>query len=362
MSTEPTRDELLARIVARALRIRRRRAQQRAAGLVCMLAAAIAVPTWIGLAGNENESTGVIANQPTTVVPPPSVVSPPSTTTTELPPTTTTTTAPGSPPQAVAVVKGRLALVSTATGRIERYITEELPGGGASDPTLAPDGRTVYFSRGDGTCVAHLAAVSLDGGPERIVASRDNAVNAGPSISSDGRWLSYRQSLCDLQAGAPGRDSDVILDLVTRQERRIETDAESGIAAQRALNSDGSRLLTMSLGFFSVREVRTGKILLVVDDTNYCLRSPIWIDDAAIAMIDACTPGTVALVRIDPTTGQRLASTRLPQANSFSAIVFDRSGRHLLLGVLDESSGQSTYFLIEGDQSRRLGVFDGMTW
>ncbi len=353
MSTEPTRDELLARIVAKAQRIRRRRAQMGAAGVICMVAAALVVPAWMGVARRDHKTTGIVAN-------PPSVVAPSTTTTTM--PHTTTTAVPGAPPrQAVAVVNGRLALVSTATGRIERYITEALPGGGASDPTLTPDGTTVYFSRGDGTCAAHLASVSLDGGPEQIVvASRDNSVNSAPSLSADGRWLTYRHSLCNLQAGAPGRDSVVIRDLTTRQERRIELDPEQGVVPQRALNSDGTRVLTESLGFFSVRDVGSGKSLLVVDDANYCFRSPTWVDDTSIALIDTCTPGKAALVRIDPATGKHLSDVPLFSAKS-SQILFERHGQHLLLGLTEES-GRSTYFLVDGTRTRRLGAFDGITW
>ena len=73
----------------------------------------------------------------------------------------------GMPSRFVAGLDGRIVIVSAGTGRVVRSLTSDVPGGGAANPAVTPDGRTVWFSRGDGTCAAHLASVPLAGGAER---------------------------------------------------------------------------------------------------------------------------------------------------------------------------------------------------
>ena len=73
----------------------------------------------------------------------------------------------GLPAEFVAELHARIVVVSAATGRVVRRLTADQAGGGASDPAVSPDGRTVWFSRGDGSCAAHLASVPAAGGPER---------------------------------------------------------------------------------------------------------------------------------------------------------------------------------------------------
>ncbi|HYH51998.1 MAG TPA: hypothetical protein VEG38_20830, partial [Acidimicrobiia bacterium] len=63
------------------------------------------------------------------------------------------------PARFVAELDGRIVVVSAETGRVERHLTSDKPGGGASDPAVSPDGRTVWFARDDGSCASHLASV-----------------------------------------------------------------------------------------------------------------------------------------------------------------------------------------------------------
>jgi hypothetical protein len=64
---------------------------------------------------------------------------------------------------------GRIAVVAVNTGRVEKYLTGDKAGGGATDPAVSPDGRSVWFSRADGDCAAHLASVPVAGGKEETV-------------------------------------------------------------------------------------------------------------------------------------------------------------------------------------------------
>ena len=53
---------------------------------------------------------------------------------------------------ATTPVMAVVAVYSAADGHLIRNLTVPMPGGGLGDPRLSPDGRTVIFSRGQGTC------------------------------------------------------------------------------------------------------------------------------------------------------------------------------------------------------------------
>jgi hypothetical protein len=68
----------------------------------------------------------------------------------------------------VAVVDQRIAVVDTGSGQVDHYLTELQPGGGVSDPQLAPDG-TVVYAEGSGTCASAIKSVPLRGGVSTTV-------------------------------------------------------------------------------------------------------------------------------------------------------------------------------------------------
>jgi hypothetical protein len=92
----------------------------------------------------------------------------------------------GRPAQFLAALDGGIAVVSAETGRVDRWLATEKPGGRAKEPALSPDGRTVWFSRGDGSCAAHLASIPLAGGKEQKLPGSGEAGAEGTPLPRPG--------------------------------------------------------------------------------------------------------------------------------------------------------------------------------
>jgi hypothetical protein len=140
---------------------------------------------------------------------------------------------PGPPPTApaadfpadfVAVSgAGVVAVYSAADGHLIRTLTVPMPGGGPGGPQLSPDGRTVIFARGTGTCAQVIDTVPFGGGPEqtlipitgRPLTGSNYSIPGDPSYSPDGRYLIYDTVPC----GPSGHVLVHIRDLATGRER-----------------------------------------------------------------------------------------------------------------------------------------------
>lgn len=132
---------------------------------------------------------------------------PPATVMTTMP-ATTSVTAAGFPADFIGVswattpVMAVEAVYSATDGHLIRKLTVPMPGGGLGDPRLSPDGRTVIFSRGQGTCAQTIDTVPFRGGREQVLVpmtgTGNNAINPGdPSYSADGRYLIYDTVPCN---------------------------------------------------------------------------------------------------------------------------------------------------------------------
>jgi len=120
---------------------------------------------------------------------------------------------------ATTAVTAVVAVYSAADGHLIRKLTVPLPGGGVGAPRLSPDGRTVIFSRGQGSCAQTIDTVPLGGGREQVLVpmtgTGNNAINpGGPSYSADGRYLIYDTVPCS----PSGRALVHIRDLSTGRE------------------------------------------------------------------------------------------------------------------------------------------------
>jgi hypothetical protein len=98
---------------------------------------------------------------------------------------------------------GRLAVYSTADGKRLRFLTAQEPGGGAFNPVISADGRTVAFERGAGSCAATIDAVPSAGGRETVLIPTKSGghgpiVPSSPSYSADGRYLGYLTTGCSV--------------------------------------------------------------------------------------------------------------------------------------------------------------------
>jgi hypothetical protein len=112
-----------------------------------------------------------------------------------------------------------VAVYSAADGHLIMKLTVPLPGGGPGGPRLSPDGRTVIFARGQGSCARTIDTIPFRGGREQVLVpmtgTGDNAIIPGdPSYSADGRYLIYDTVPC----GPSGRALLHIRDLDTGRE------------------------------------------------------------------------------------------------------------------------------------------------
>jgi hypothetical protein len=119
-------------------------------------------------------------------------------------PATTGVTAGGFPAEFIGVSRADtpiMAVYSATDGHLIRKLTLPLPGGGLRDLRLSPDGRTVIFSRGEGSCAATIDTVPFRGGREQVLVSMTGTGNNvivpdGASYSADGRFLIYDTVAC----------------------------------------------------------------------------------------------------------------------------------------------------------------------
>jgi hypothetical protein len=115
-----------------------------------------------------------------------------------------------------------VAVYSAADGHLIRTLTVPMPGGGPGTPRLSPDGHTVIFSRGQGSCAQTIDTVPFRGGPEQVLipmtghplTGNNYSIPGDPSYSADGRYLIYDTVPC----GPSGHPLVHIRDLSTGRE------------------------------------------------------------------------------------------------------------------------------------------------
>ncbi len=103
--------------------------------------------------------------------------------------------AAGALPEALVAVRDqRVAVISTAKGTVVRYLTDAQPGGGASDPELSADAKTVVYAQGAGTCASSILSVPVGGGSPTTLADASSGALSHPSRRGD--VLAYLRSGC----------------------------------------------------------------------------------------------------------------------------------------------------------------------
>jgi len=258
-----------------------------------------------------------------------------------------TTAGEGMPARFVAELDGRIVVVSTETGRVERRLTTQEPGGGATEPAVSPDGRTVWFSRGDGSCAAHLASVPVAGGGEQKLPGSGEAGPEGAPLPRPGRdQLAYSRTSC----------SDSGQALVIGDLRGLEGHGQLGLVPL-GWSRDGTRLLATTADGAQVRllEVNnTGAIvaddeLALPDGTAGCTLEVAGFspdDNGGYVAERRCSSsggsgaGRRSLVLLDKDGGFRQTVLRLPRGQDFvDSLAFDATGHSLLYSTAPVRSG-----------------------
>jgi len=275
----------------------------------------------------------------------------------------------GLPAEFVAELDGRVVVVSAATGRVVRRLTAEAPGGGASQPAVGLDGRTVWFSRGDGSCAAHLAAVPAAGGPERALPGSGEAGPEGTPLPRPGHdQLAYSRADCS----GPG-DTLVVGDL-----RGLHAHGQVGLVPI-AWSRDGDHLLARAsdrdqLHVLDVDDrgaIADDRVLAPADRTQGCKLAVVGFspdDNDGFVAFRRCSPSAGearrSLVLLDRAGAVRDTVVRLPRGEDFGAAsAFDRTGHSLLFstapveaagGGPGQAGGGATLWLWRDGDTRRL--------
>lgn len=235
----------------------------------------------------------------------------------------------------MAALDGGIAVVSTGTGRVDRWLVAEQPGGRAKDPALSPDGRTVWFSRSDGSCSAHLASIPLSGGTEQRLPGSGEAGPEGTPLPRPGpSHIAYSRTGCDEPDPAL-----IVSDLEGLQGR-----GQTGLVPL-AWSRDGTLLLATAAGGDETRLLEVsedGAIvgnqpLVPVDQTAGCRLRVVAFspdDNNGYLALRRCGVGEstrATLVLLDERGAYRKTVVRLPRGEDFvDRPAFDPTGHSLL--------------------------------
>ena len=241
----------------------------------------------------------------------------------------------GRPAQFLAERGGRIVVASAETGRINRYVTGELPGGGAKEPALSPDGRTVWFSRGDGSCAAHLASVPLAGGKEEKLPGSGEVGPEGTPLPRPGRpHIAYSRIDCKEPGAA----------LIVGDLAGLEGHGQLGLRPL-AWSRDGTLLLASGADSDEARLLEVGESgaivgnrpLELVDTKRDCRLQAVGFspdDNNGYVALRRCGLGESArrtLVLLDQDGRYRKTVLRLPRGVDFvDRPAFDPTGHSLL--------------------------------
>jgi hypothetical protein len=253
----------------------------------------------------------------------------------------------------VAVRDQRVAVVSTATGAVVRYLTEWVSGGGSGAPELSADGKTVLFSQGGGTCSTYIQSVPYAGGkPTTLVPSRSDTVVIAPSRRGD--VFAYTRVRC--QPGKPYTE-DVIDIVVTGPAGTTTLPVDGDVASGPVVGEDGR------VAYVVVKD-RTKT--LWVDRTafeapaGWAWKAVTW--DNLGRVVGAATNGSrTRIFAMDTGTREPMVLGDAGRLD-VTSLDYDESYRHLLLGVR-KMAGESSAYTYEGGVARLVpGSAGGASW
>jgi hypothetical protein len=238
----------------------------------------------------------------------------------------------------LAQVDGRVAVVSTASGKVVRYLTQARAGQGQFFFALSEDRDTVWFSDVDVCGHSGIYRVPYQGGGAVRV---DRSANAEAlTVSQDGSKLVYRPLGCDGAAPSP---AFAVLDLRTGKTRMWAYSQRGEVLGPMTWSPDG-RHLAYTEYFGSSGKLRSRAWLLDTTGpgTSLAASRPLPPPDKGCEIRDlAWQPGTgrLAISETCPTThqlifvnrpGGKVLSRPLRVDQNFAGLDFDPSGRHLL--------------------------------
>ena len=280
------------------------------------------------------------------------------------------------PASFLAAVGGRVAVVSTASGKVIRYLTQasatQAPvGHGQFFFALSEDRDTVWFSDVDVCRHSGIYRVPYQGGAAVRV---DPSANAEAlTVSQDGSKLVYRPLGCG--DGAPPSPAFAVLDLRTGKTRLWAYSQRGEVLGPMTWSPDG-RHLAYTEYFGSSEKLRSRAWLLDTTGpgTSLAASRPLPPPDKGCEVRDlAWQPGTgrLAISEACPTThqlvvvnrpGGKVLSRPLRVEQNFAGLDFDPSGRHLLYttGAPTTPFSARTTWRWDGTRAIKIGRGYGM--
>ncbi|HEU0129732.1 MAG TPA: hypothetical protein VFQ85_01915 [Mycobacteriales bacterium] len=241
-------------------------------------------------------------------------------------------TAAAMPETFVSSRGGRLAVFSTASGKLLRYLTAFEPGGGSTVNEVSADGRTVLYGQGVGTCATEIRSVPVAGGPATTVVRYPGDAAVGPA-SRRGDVLAFGRDRCDsgerevvIRAGGP----DQTYPLPARAELLAGPAVGGRFVAFSDTSTGGSTLRVVdSLGELADATVTTHK------DCRWAAVTwgrPDSNERPTLVLAKTCDDGT-GLYRYDE---DGLHGTEIGDLGTLDVRRLDESadGGHVLLSVL----------------------------
>jgi len=248
----------------------------------------------------------------------------------------------GMPARFVAELDGQILVVSAETGRVQRRLAAPQSGGGAENPAVTADGRTVWFTRVDGTCAAHIASVPVAGAAteRKLPGSGEAGAELFPLPRPDRPQVAFTRYHCN----------DGKVALIVGDVRGVESHGQRGFIPQ-AWSRDGAHLLAITARGDGLRLLDVNNAGAVVSDQavnpadpspgcslNIVGFSPD--DNGGYTALRRCRADghgdtQPTLVLLDKTGAVRQTVLRLARGEDFGTVLaFDRSGHSLLFSTV----------------------------
>jgi hypothetical protein len=272
------------------------------------------------------------------------------------------------PASFLAQVDGRVAVVSTASGKVVRYLTQAPAGQGQFYFALSKDRDRVWFSDVDVCGHSGIYRVPYQGG---VAVRVDRSANAEAlTVSQDGSKLVYHPLGC--HGGSP---AFAVLDLRTGKTRRWAYSQRGEVLGSMRWSPDGRYLAYIEF-FGSSGTLRTRAWLLDTTgpgrslaasrplpppDKGCQVRGLAWQPGTGrLAISEACPTGHQLVFVEAP--GGRVVSRPFRVEQSFGGLDFDPSGRHLLYttGAPDIPFSARSAWRWDGTRAVEIGRGYGM--
>jgi hypothetical protein len=272
-------------------------------------------------------------------------------------------TFPG-PKAMVAARDGRIAVLSTATGSVVRWLTPVLPGGGASEPELSDDGKTVVYVQGTGTCSSEIRSVPVAGGkPTTLVGGGEGALS---HPTRRGEALAYHRTECQ-----EGGDNQLI---VLRTPAGVDTVRVEGVLT-------GGPVMGERFVAYTVRE-GTASVLHTVDVYGELADNPVqapagclWLSPAwgprdaterdSLWVAATCSPRDevieTRLYRFDQDARNRTLVATLDDLRG-GVVSLDFAGEHLVIGTTAVKTDPMAWAYVGGTLRQIPGFALRPTW